>query len=152
MQRIIEDIVERCRDRGLVEPDRGTARLALLVVLDHLDRALVRDDMEELAAAMPAGLAVMLQRRRGYDRPSLDLVSPEHVAIVCEVLACHPIDAGLARKLAGEVPRRLLGATEAGPRRHARPELEPDQRPTLRVVSQLRPTIVPASQEHRRTA
>ena len=152
MQRIIEDIIDRCQDRGVVESDRATARLALLVVLDHLDRALVHDEMEELAAAMPAGLAVMLQRRRGYDRPSIELVQPELVAIVCEVLASHPIDPAVARKLARDVPRRLLQAPTEGHRRHVGAGVAYDERPTLRVVAQLRPTIAPVTLDQRRTA
>lgn len=152
MHQLIEDITEASRGRGVAESDRATARLALLVVLDHLDRALSADELEELGAAMPAGLAVMLQRRRGYDRPPLDLVEPALVAIVCEVLATLPIDPALHARLRAAVPRQLLERGAEVRRGPPRPPFDHDEHPTLRVVSQLRPTIRIAPEDVRRTA
>ena len=146
MQHMLEDVVALSRRRGVVEVDRPEARLALLVVLDHLDRVLDRDELEELAATMPAGLAVMLERRRGYDRAPLELVSSAAVAVVCEVLAALPVDDAVAARLRRDVPWRL--ASGGGPERRRRGApgllLDHDDRPTLRVVGQLRPTVVPA--------
>lgn len=152
MHEIVDATAQLCRRRGL-EIDRAAARLALLTVVDHLDRALDPSELAALADALPLGLSLMVQRRSGIERTQFEIVDETSLRAVCEALA-RVVAEPLATVLRDEVADVLLGrgprpaVERSGEVRHlARRTSTPpsrrslSERPTLRVESTPEPSV-----------
>ena len=132
MHEIVDATAQLCRRRGL-EVDRAAARLALLTVVDHLDRVLEPTELVALADALPLGLSLMVQRRSGIERTQFELVDETSLRAACEALSC-VVSEPLAAVLRDEVADVLLGR---------RPRAAVDRSGEVRVLA--RTTSVPPS-------
>lgn len=89
-----------------VDVDRTTARLALLAVVEHLDRVLQPAEIAALATSLPLALSIQLRRGPRVVRPPL----PDEALVraACEALAM-AVGGPLAARLHDDVPGALLG-------------------------------------------
>lgn len=147
MQQLVDVTAQICRRHGH-DVDRAAARLALLTVVDHLDRALDDAELATLADALPLGLSLMVQRRARTERTQFDLVDEVPLRAACEALS-HVVAGPLATALREEVADVLLArrprastVERSGAQRAVIPASmrSPSERPTVRVESTPEPS------------
>lgn len=109
MHKIVDDVIHlSLREAGVVL-DHASARLAVVVLVDHLPGVLDRDEVAELEGALPLTLSLMLQRATATGHGRFPLAEPLVVDVICAVLARSSIGDALARKLRGPVAVALGG-------------------------------------------
>lgn len=140
MHKIIDDVIHlSLRDAGVVL-DHASARLAVVVVVDHLPGVLDREELGQLEGALPLMLSLMLQRSASVGHGRFALVDPLVVDVICAVLARFPVSDALARRLRGPVAIALGGGVvevrdEDLASRPTRREMRAVCRPTVRVMT-----------------
>lgn len=150
MHKIVNDVIHLSLRHAGVVLDHASARLALVVVVDHLPGVLDRAELAELEGALPLTLSLMLQRSADVGHGRFDLIDPLTVDVICEVLARAPVSRTLARRLRGPVAIALGGGVvaieserEAFSSRPTRRQLQAVCRPTVRVATPVPQAALP---------